>query len=265
VIEFTSAQLYGWLAAFLWPFFRILALVGTAPLFGESTIPRRAKIALSAMIAMVVSPTIAQLPVAPVYSFGGLMIILNEVGIGLATGFAMRLVFATVQQAGEIIGLQMGLSFASFFDRAAGGQTMVLSRFLNLIAMLLFLALDGHLLMLGTLVDSFNGLPIGGNPGGTPLSAGGAMAVARAGGMVFSSGLLLALPMIAALLTLNLAMGILNRASPQLSIFAVGFPVTLSGGLLVLMLVMPQMGTYMQHMIEAGLEAVGTVLGQFAR
>jgi len=115
--------------------------------------------------------------------------------------------------------------------------------------------------MLGTLVDSFNGQPIG----GTPLSAGGAMAVARAGGMVFSSGLLLALPMIAALLTLNLAMGILNRASPQLSIFAVGFPVTLSGGLLVLMLVMPQMGTYMQHMIEAGLEAVGTVLGQFAR
>ncbi len=265
MIEFTSAQLYGWLAAFLWPFFRILALIGTAPLFGESTIPRRAKIALSALIAMVVSPTIAQLPVVPVYSFGGLMFILNEVGIGLATGFVMRLVFATVQQAGEIIGLQMGLSFASFFDRAAGGQTMVLSRFLNLIAVLLFLALDGHLLMLGALVDSFNSLPIGGNPGGTPLSAGGAMAVARAGGMVFASGLLLALPMIAALLILNLAMGILNRASPQLSIFAVGFPVTLSGGLLVLMLVMPQMGSYMQHMIEAGLEAVGTVLGQFGR
>lgn len=265
MIEFTSAQLYGWLAAFLWPFFRILALIGTAPLFGESTIPRRAKIALSALIAMVVSPTIAELPVVPVYSFGGLMIILNEVGIGLATGFVMRLVFATVQQAGEIIGLQMGLSFASFFDRAAGGQTMVLSRFLNLIAVLLFLALDGHLLMLGALVDSFNSLPIGRNPGGTPLSAGGAMAVARAGGMVFASGLLLALPMIAALLILNLAMGILNRASPQLSIFAVGFPVTLSGGLLVLMLVMPQMGSYMQHMIEAGLEAVGTVLGQFGR
>ncbi|MBP0636782.1 flagellar biosynthetic protein FliR [Cupriavidus sp. amp6] len=261
MVEFTSAQLYGWLAAFLWPFFRILALIGTAPLFGESTIPRRAKIALSAMIAMVVSPTIAQLPAAPVYSFDGLLIILNEVGIGLATGFVMRLVFATVQQAGEIIGLQMGLSFASFFDRAAGGQTMVLSRFLNIIAVLLFLALDGHLMMLGALVDSFNGLPIG----GTPLSAGGAMAVARAGGMVFASGLLLALPMIAALLTLNLAMGILNRASPQLSIFAVGFPVTLSGGFLVLMLVMPQMGTYMQHMIEAGLESIETVLGQFGR
>ncbi len=155
----------------------------------------------------------------------------------------------------------MGLSFASFFDRAAGGQTMVLARFLNIIAMLLFLAMDGHLLMLGALIDSFQGLPIG----GTPVSAEGWHAVARAGGTVFSSGLLLALPMIAALLTLNLAMGILNRASPQLSIFAVGFPVTLSGGLLVLALVMPQMGSYMQHMIESGLEAVNSVLGQFVR
>jgi flagellar biosynthetic protein FliR len=261
VVEVTSAQLYGWIAAFLWPFFRLLALIGSAPLFGESTIPGRVKIGLAAMTAMVVSPTISGLPVAPIYSFEGLLIILNEVGIGLATGFTMRLVFAVVQQAGEIIGLQMGLSFASFFDRASGGQTMVLSRFLNIIAMLLFLAMDGHLLMLGALVDSFNGLPIV----GTPLAAEGWHAVARAGGMVFSSGLLLALPMIAALLTLNLAMGILNRASPQLSIFAVGFPVTLSGGLLVLMLVMPQMGNYMQHMIESGLDAVNTVLGQFGQ
>ena len=261
MIEVTNAQLYGWIAAFLWPLFRLLALIGTAPLFGESTIPRRVKVGLAALTAAVVSPTLPNLPVVPVYSWEGLIIILNEVGIGLATGFTMRLVFAVVQLAGEVIGLQMGLGFASFFDRAAGGQTMVLSRFLNIIAMLLFLALDGHLLMLGTLVDSFQGLPIG----ATPLAAEGWHAVARAGAMVFSSGLLLALPMIAALLTLNLAMGILNRASPQLSIFAVGFPVTLSGGLLVLSLVMPQMGGYMQHMIESGLAAISTVLAQFAR
>lgn len=260
MIEVTTTQLYGWIAAFLWPFFRLLALIGTAPLFGESTIPARIKIGLAALIALVVSPTIGKLPLVPVYSFEALPIILNEVGIGLATGFTMRLVFAVVQQAGEIIGLQMGLSFASFFDRAAGGQTMVLARLLNIVAMLLFLALDGHLLMLGALVDSFQGLPIS----AIPAAAEGWQAVARAGGMVFSSGLLLALPMIAALLTLNLAMGILNRASPQLSVFAVGFPITLSSGLLVLMLVMPQMGSYMQRMIESGLDAVSTVLGQFA-
>lgn len=261
MIDVTTAQLYGWISAFLWPFFRLLALVGTAPLFGESTIPRRVKIGLAALLAVIVSPTIGQLPPTPVYAFESLVIILNEVGIGLAMGFTMRLVFAAVQQAGEVIGLQMGLSFASFFDRAAGGQTMVLSRFLNVVAMLMFLAMDGHLLMLATLVDSFFSLPIA----PAPLSGNGWMAVARAGAVVFASGMLLALPLIAALLTLNLAMGILNRASPQLSIFAVGFPVTLAGGLLVMMLVMPQMGTYMHHLIESGLTTMTAVLGQMGR
>jgi len=261
VIDVNSAQLYGWIAAFLWPLFRLLGLIVTAPLFSESTIPRRLKILLAAALSMIVSPTIGNIPSATVYSFDGFLIILNEVGIGVAMGFTMRLVFGAVQTAGEVIGLQMGLSFASFYDRSAGGQTMVLSRFLNLVATLMFLALDGHLMMLAVLVDSFATVPIA----ATPLSGHGWGALARAGSMVFASGTLLALPMIAALLTLNLAMGILNRASPQLSIFAVGFPVTLAGGMLVLMLVMPQMGAYMQHLVESGLEAMSAVLDQFAQ
>ncbi|WP_454765949.1 flagellar biosynthetic protein FliR [Cupriavidus campinensis] len=261
MIDVNSAQLYGWIAAFLWPLFRLLGLIVTAPLFSESTIPRRLKILLAAALSIIVSPTIGNIPSATVYSFDGFLIILNEVGIGVAMGFTMRLVFAAVQTAGEVIGLQMGLSFASFYDRSAGGQTMVLSRFLNLVATLMFLALDGHLMMLAVLVDSFATVPIA----ATPLSGHGWGALARAGSMVFASGTLLALPMIAALLTLNLAMGILNRASPQLSIFAVGFPVTLAGGMLVLMLVMPQMGAYMQHLVESGLEAMSTVLDQFAQ
>jgi flagellar biosynthetic protein FliR len=259
VVDVNSAQLYGWLSAFLWPFFRILALIGSAPLFSESAIPRRAKVALAALIAVIVSPTLGKLPEVPVYSFQGLLIIFNEVGIGLAMGFTMRLVFAAVQAAGEIIGLQMGISFASFFDRSAGGQTMVLARFLNVIAMLLFLAMDGHLVMLATVVDGFNTLPVGAGP----VSGAGWHAVASAGGMVFSSAMLLALPLIAALLTLNLAMGILNRASPQLSIFAVGFPVTLGGGLMVMALVMPQLGTYMRVLIETGLSTMSGMLVQF--
>ncbi len=261
MVSVTTAQLYEWIAAFLWPLFRLLALIATAPLFSEGTIPRQAKIGLAALIAIAISPTIENLPVVPVYSFDGFLLILNEIGVGIALGFTMRLVFAAVEYAGEIIGLQMGLSFASFFDPSAGGQTMVLGRFLGIVAMLLFLALDGHLLMLATLVDSFSALPIG----GTPLSADGWAAVARAGGTVFSSGLLLALPLVAALLTLNLLLGILNRASPQLSIFAVGFPVTLAGGMLLLMLVMPQMNVYMSHPIESGLSSLESVLGQLAR
>ena len=260
MIEVTTAQLYGWIAAFLWPMFRLLALISVAPVFSESTIPRRLKILLAAALAVIISPTIGKIPVVPVYSLEGLLIILNEVGIGLSMGFAMRLVFAAVQMAGEVIGLQMGLSFASFYDRSAGGQTMVLSRFLNIVATLLFVALDGHLMMLAALIDSFQGLPIA----GVPLSGHGWGVLARAGSMVFSAGTLLSLPMIAALLTMNLAMGILNRASPQLSIFAVGFPVTLLGGMLVLSLVMPHMGAYVQHLIDTGLQTAVTVLDQLA-
>ncbi|CAG2154408.1 Flagellar biosynthetic protein FliR [compost metagenome] len=260
MIDVSTAQLYGWIAAFLWPMFRLLGLIATAPLFSESTIPRRAKVLLAGALSVIVSPTLGNIPSATVYSFDGFLIILNEVGIGVAMGFTMRLVFAAVQTAGEVIGLQMGLSFASFYDRSSGGQTMVLSRFLNIVAMLLFIVLDGHLMMLAVLVESFTALPIA----GTPLSGHGWGAVAKAGSMVFSAGTLLSLPMIATLLTLNLAMGILNRASPQLSIFAVGFPVTLLGGMLVLTLVMPQMGAYMQHMVEAGLATMGAVLDQLA-
>lgn len=261
MLSVTSVQLYEWIAAFLWPLFRLLALIATAPVFGDPSVPRQAKIGLGALTAIAIAPTIQELPIVPVYSMEGLLIILNEIGIGVALGFTMRLVFAAVEYAGEIIGLQMGLSFASFFDPHSGGQTMVLGRFLNVVAMLLFLAMDGHLLMLATIADSFNGLPIG----GTPLSADGWLAVARAGGTVFSSGLLLALPLVAALLTLNLVMGILNRASPQLSIFAVGFPVTLAGGILMMLLVMPQMNVYMSYLIERGLGSLATVLGQLAR
>jgi len=260
VFEVTTDQLYGWIAAFLWPMFRLLALIATAPLFAESTIPRRAKVLLAASLAVIVSPTIGNIPTAPVYSFEGLLVVMNEVGIGVAMGFSMRLVFAAVQMAGEVIGLQMGLSFASFYDRSSGGQTMVLSRFLNIVATLMFLALDGHLMMLAALVDSFQGVPIA----GVPLSGHGWGMVARAGSMVFASGTLLALPMIAALLTLNLAMGILNRASPQLSIFAVGFPVTLLGGMLVMALCMPQMGVYMQHLVDTGLQTAAAVIDQLA-
>lgn len=260
MFEVTTDQLYGWIAAFLWPMFRLLALIATAPLFAESTIPRRAKVLLAASLAVIVSPTIGNIPTAPVYSFEGLLVVMNEVGIGVAMGFSMRLVFAAVQMAGEVIGLQMGLSFASFYDRSSGGQTMVLSRFLNIVATLMFLALDGHLMMLAALVDSFQGVPIA----GVPLSGHGWGMVARAGSMVFASGTLLALPMIAALLTLNLAMGILNRASPQLSIFAVGFPVTLLGGMLVMALCMPQMGVYMQHLVDTGLQTAAAVIDQLA-
>jgi len=158
-------------------------------------------------------------------------------------------VFTAVLAAGEYIGLQMGLSFASFYDPMSRGSTMVVSRLLNMLATLIFLALDGHLLIVNALADSFATLPISDGP----LVAGGWMFLVLAAGEIFASGLLLSLPLITALLTLNLAMGILNRASPQFSIFAVGFPLTLLAGIFMLQLLMPNLAAFLEPRFAQGI------------
>lgn len=247
VFSVTSDQLNLWLLAFLWPFVRMLALISSAPLFSERAVPRSAKVSLAALLAIVVSPSLGVMPTVPLVSVGGFWILLQQVLIGAAMGFSMRVVFAMVQAAGEYAGLQMGLSFASFFDPTSGGNTMVLARLLNVMALLLFLSMDGHLMLIMVLVESFQVLPVS----DAPLAASGWFVLASAGGHVISGGLMLALPLIATLLTLNLAMGILNRVSPQFSIFAVGFPITLLAGMAMVQLLMQYLGPFLEPSFAA--------------
>jgi flagellar biosynthetic protein FliR len=250
-ISVTSAQLAAWIAALLWPFLRMLALVSTAPLFGERSVPRRMKVAVAAVLAIAVAPVLPPMPDVPLVSGAGLAIVAQQVLVGIAMGFSMRLVFAMVQAAGEYAGLQMGLSFAAFFDPTSGGQTMVLGRLLNALAMLLFLAFDGHLMIVTLLVRSFEVLPVS----AAPLAAGGWMVLAASGTQVIAGGLMLALPIVAALLVLNLAMGILNRVSPQISVFSIGFPVTLLAGVLLLQLLLQQLPAFLEPRFAAAFES----------
>ena len=252
VFSVTSEQLSVWIVAFFWPFVRMLALISTAPLFSEHAVPRTAKVGLAALLAIVIAPTLGALPSVPLVSAGGFWILIQQVLVGAAMGFSMRLVFAIVQAAGEYTGLQMGLSFASFFDPTSGGQTMVLARLLNVMAMLIFLALDGHLTLIMTLAESFRVLPIA----DAPLTAGGWYLLASAGSQIFSGGLMLALPIVATLLTLNLAMGILNRVSPQFSIFSVGFPVTLLAGMGMLQILMQYLAPFLAPRFAGGMEFI---------
>ncbi|WP_025916179.1 flagellar biosynthetic protein FliR [Herminiimonas sp. CN] len=247
VFSVTSDQLSVWLVMFLWPFVRMLALISTAPIFGESRVPRHVKVGLAALLAIVIGPTLGPLPAVPVVSLPGIWIITQQVLIGVAMGFSMRLVFTAVQAAGEYIGLQMGLSFASFFDPTSGGQTMVLARLLNMLAMLIFMAFDMHLMVIAMLVESFQVLPIA----NAPLAANGWMLLVLSASQIFSTGLMLALPLVTTLLTINLAMGILNRASPQLSIFSIGFPVTLLVGIAMLRLQLPHLGPFLEQQFAA--------------
>jgi len=252
VFSVTSEQLGVWMVAFLWPFVRMLALISTAPVFSESAVPRSAKVGLAVLLAIAIAPTLGPLPAVPLVSAAGFWILVQQILIGAAIGFSMRMVFAIVQAAGEYAGLQMGLSFASFFDPTSGGSTMVLARLLNVMAVLIFLAIDGHLMLIMTLAESFRTLPIA----DAPLAAGGWFLLVSAGGQVISGGLMLALPLIAALLTLNLAMGILNRVSPQFSIFAVGFPITLLAGMGMLQLLMQYIAPFMEPRFAAGFAGI---------
>ncbi|MFN3715138.1 MAG: flagellar biosynthetic protein FliR [Thiobacillus sp.] len=256
MLSFTDAQLNTWLVAFVWPLVRILGLLMAAPVFGHRSVPARVKIGLGVFIALIVSPTLPSLPDVALGSWQGLFILVQQFLIGLAIGFTMRVVFAAVELAGEIIGLQMGLGFASFFDPQSAGQTLVLSRFFNLLAMLVFLAVNAHLLVLGLVAESFTTLPVS----AAPLAAEGFRSVAAYGSTIFVVGLQIALPLIAVLLMTNLALGILTRSAPQLNIFAIGFPITLGVGFIVLDFSMPYFAPQMEGVIRQALQAGDSIL-----
>jgi len=256
MLSFTDAQLNAWLVSFVWPLARILGLIMVAPLFGHRSVPRQVKVGLGVFLAIIISPTLPPLPDVLLGSWQGLHILVQQLLIGIALGFVMRVVFAAFEMAGEIVGLQMGLGFASFFDPQSAGQTLVLSRFFNLLAMLVFLAVNAHLLVVALLAESFATLPIS----TAPLTAEGFRGVANFGATLFVIGLQIALPLIAVLLMVNLALGILTRSAPQLNIFAIGFPITLGVGLIVLDFSMPYFAPQMEAAIRQALAAADTIL-----
>ncbi|MEM5439637.1 flagellar biosynthetic protein FliR [Paraburkholderia diazotrophica] len=251
----TYEQLNVWLTAFLWPFVRILALMATAPAFGEKSLPIRVKIGLAAFVTIIVAPTLGAMPQVTVFSAQGVWIIVNQFLIGVALGFTMQMVFAAVEAAGAFMGMSMGLGFATFFDPHAAGSTDVMSRFVNMIALLTFLALDGHLQMLSALLQTFQSLPVAANV----LGANGWRVLVGWGSTVISAGLLLSLPVVTALLITNLALGILNRAAPQIGVFQVGLPVTVITGLLLIQLMLPNMMPFFSRLFENGIDEMGRV------
>lgn len=255
MISVTLEQLYGWINAFFWPFVRVLALMMVAPLFGESSVPKRTKIGLAALLVIAISPALPPMPAVPTTSWDSLWIVIQQVIIGVALGLTMRMAFTAVQVAGDFVGLQMGLGFATFLDPATRANTAVLARLFNMVAMLVFLALDGHLVVLSTLVRTFTLLPVS----ATPFSAAGWAMLIDWSAQIFVMGLLLALPLVVVLLTVNLSMGILNRTAPQLSIFSVGFPLSLIFGLVLLTVILPQTQGFLERLFTAGLEAMGRV------
>jgi flagellar biosynthetic protein FliR len=172
----------------------------------------------------------------------------------------MRVMFSAVMAAGDFIGLQMGLAFATFVSPDTGTNTMVLSRLFYMIALLMFLALNGHLMVIETLAFSFHALPVG----MAGLNVGAFDLLARSGATIFSAGLALALPLIAALLIVNLCLGILNRSAPQLTVFSVGFPTSLTLGLALIGVLMTDLGRYLDALFGQGLQTLQAMIQAMA-
>ena len=250
MITLSTADINTWIAALLWPLTRILGLIAASPMFGHSAVPITVKLLLGVLLASIVAPAVPALPAADPASLAGLLILVQQLLIGLGMGFTMRVVFAAVEMAGEISSLTMGLGFATFFDPGTQGRSSAISQFLALVATMAFLSVNAHLVLLSALVESFSTLPLSAQP----IYAGGFKQLADWGAKIFSTGVQLSLPIVAALLITNVALGILTRAAPQLNLFGIGFPVTLGVGMLVLAMSLPYLATPLQNLFSDGIE-----------
>ena len=254
MISISSELLQTWIIGLLWPLTRILGVIATAPIFNNRIIPNQVKLGFAILLTLVVMPTLPPLPQFEIFSMSGLLILAEQLLIGLAIGFSMQLVFSAVDVAGQVIGMTMGLGFASFFDPNTQGQSTALTQFLMLLMMMVFLSLDGHLMIVSAVANSFVSMPIALNgPGINPMK------IVSWAETIFSTGLLLALPAVAALLLTNMALGILTRTAPQLNLFGIGFPITLSIGLLIILLTLPGMLKPIENLIELGISHMAEI------
>jgi flagellar biosynthesis protein FliR len=232
-----ATDILRWAVSLVWPFVRISAMLLVMPVFGARQINTRVRLGLALLLAWMIAPQLPEPPAIDPLSVGGMVVAVEQVLIGISMGFVLTLVFSAINQAGEAIALSMGLGFASAVDPVGGVQVPMISQYLSILATLIFLAMNGHLVLFELLLKSFETFPIGsGGPDSDDF-----WHVAGFGSQMFAGAVLIALPAVAALLLVNLAMGVVTRAAPQLNIFAIGFPITILAGFLIILLTLPSL------------------------
>ena len=235
-----------WIVPLLWPLLRILGLFAAAPVLSMRVIPVRARIGLALLTALCAQPVLPPMPVLPLDTPTALAMVVQQVFIGVTIGFAAKVVFTAIEFAGEVIGLQMGLNFATFFDPTTSGQSTVSARLFNTMAAWLFVVINGHLLLVEVVVASFHQFPVTDHPFDLLLS----IQPQVWGAELFRYGLWIALPTVTMLLFVNLVLGVISRVAQQLQIFSIGFVVTISVGLLGLLLTLPLLQRPMLAVLE---------------
>ena len=253
MLSISTGQLELWLAQYIWPFIRIGACFMAAPVFGAQFVPPRVRLLLAAAVTLIVAPLVPP-PQITTFSAAGLVVTFHQVIIGVAIGFALQLIFDALSMGGQLLSNSMGLSFAFNVDPLRGASTPVLGQLYMLLVTLTFLALNGHLVLIEMLVHGFTTLPVG----MTGLGPNAIWALVAWGNQLFAGAMAVALPGMTALLVVNLAFGVMSRAAPTLNLFAVGFPVSLIFGLVIVYAGLPAVQT---AFVDSLGEAFGVIAG----
>jgi len=256
-MQFTEAQISQWLAEFIWPLLRIGAMLMAAPVFNTRQIPIRFRMLLAVLITLLVQPVLPAVPVVSVFSNDALMIALQQIIIGVALGLIMQMAFQALIFGGQVMAYSMGLGFANMMDPTNGVQVPVVAQFWLILAMLAFVMMNGHLVMISAIVDTFTVLPVATDG----LTRVGIWEILSWASRMFAAGVLMAMPVIISLLLINIGMGVVSRAAPQLNIFAIGFPITLMMGFLLIWVTLPQVMTSFGSLVTEAFDRSAIVLG----
>ncbi len=221
---------------FLLVLLRVSALLMVAPIFGHRTWLARAKVGLAFTVSIILFPIVADQPLdVPAGVLPYALMMIREVLMGVVMGFVVLLLFVGIQFAGQLAGLQMGFGIVNVIDPQSSNQLSIMGQFLNILAILLLLSLNGHHTILTGLVTSFETIPLG----GVVLKAGLMQKMIALTAEVFIIGVKIAAPIMTALFLVTAAMGVLARTVPQMNVFMVGFPVQISVGLGAFLVCMP--------------------------
>jgi len=249
-----EAQLWLLLIAMIRPGAALVA----APVFGAAVVPLQVRIILSLAIGMAaLNNAHITLPPGGVASIAGVALVAGEVIAGIALGFAVQLGYSSAYIGGEIISNAMGLGMATMMDPISGNSTPVLGQLLSIVSTFLFLTMDGHLLLIRFVIESYSALP----PGSGLMPASAFEAIVRFGGTMFAAGVTIALPVAFTLILVQIVMGVLARTAPQLNLFAVGLPATLFAGLILLAIGAPVIGEGITDSLNSGLDLAHTLAG----
>lgn len=251
MLQLSSGQLEAWLVQYFFPFIRIGACFLAAPVFAARFVPARVRLLLAAAVTIIVAP-LMKVPAITPLSLEGVIVTIQQVIIGLAIAFVLQLIFDALAMGGQLLSNTMGLGFAYNVDPLRGVGTPVLGQLYMILVTLTFLALNGHLLLIELLAQGFTTLPVG----AAGLGQEGLWNVVSWGSQLFSGALMVALPGMTALLVVNLAFGVMSRAAPSLNLFAVGFPISLIFGLIIIYIGLPAVQSTFVESLEAAFDLI---------